>query len=148
MRRTILATVLGLIGAVHGVQADEPVACNPETSNGYGVAAPMPVGDGVPLSREYRDRFVYGGYGLKLRGGYGRNGYAPVCGSVWGPKAFLPASGQGYDPRPRGAYVRALVPSSELMFDAAPEVPTDNVLPAKEKPIAEGAYRRMSTNRR
>lgn len=148
MRRTIFATVLGLLGIVQGVQADEPVACDPATSNGYGVTAPLPVGDGVPLSREYRDRYVYGGYGLKLRGGYGRNGYAPVCGPVWGPNAFLPAAGKGYDPRPRGAYVRALVPSPEMMVDAEPAVPGENMLPAKEKPIAEGAYRRMTADRR
>jgi hypothetical protein len=149
MRRTIFGAVLGLLGAVHGLQADEPVACNPATASGYGMAAPpMPVGDGVPLSREYRDRYVYGGYGLKLRGGYGRNGYAPVCGPLWGSAAFLPAAGRGYDPRPRGAYVRALVPSPEMMVDAESVTSAENVVPAKEKPIAAGAYRRMSTDRR
>lgn len=59
----------------------------------------------------------YRGYGRQLRGGYGVNGFAPVCGPVWGPNAFIYANGLVPDPRPMGSYVRPLYPCDPFAQD-------------------------------
>lgn len=114
MRRVLLWVLIGLLGAETAVQAGERFA---RRHGGYGVEiAPDSIG---PY-----------GYGRRLRGGYGRNGYAPVFGPVWGPTAFLPGAGKSVDLRPNGSYVRPLGPPEMLveLDDAA--TPDGNALPS------------------
>lgn len=95
MRRVILATVmLGLVGLPTAVQAE----------SWYSPRQPTHVYYAKPLHCPYG----YTSFGRCLRGGYGRNGYAPVFGPVWGPQAYMPAVGKGVDLRPNGSYVRSL----------------------------------------
>ncbi len=99
MRRAILAVVIGLIG-----QAFVELGEAARAGDWYG----------------YPSNNRYGGYGRQLRGGYGKNGFAPVCGPVWGPTAFIYANGRAMDPRPHGSYVRPLYPPPEMMFGPEP----------------------------
>src|SRR5437868_11367416 len=58
-------------------------------------------------------------FGRRLRGGYGRNGFAPIWGPLWGAQALTPAAGKGYDIRPMGSYVK----SPYVLPEMGPPVP-------------------------
>jgi hypothetical protein len=93
MRRFFLGlAAVGLLGGAGILQAGEQVAAV------HGQERPAYV--------QYGGGPEYATYGRRLRGGFGKNGYAPVCGPFWGPNAFAPWYSQSPPVRPNGAYVR------------------------------------------
>ena len=77
----------------------------------------------------------YSTYGRRLRGGFGRNGFAPTFGPVCGPNAFVPATGVAPI---GGPYARPSI-HPQLMLGggheadyppAVPTIPSGAVVPA------------------
>jgi hypothetical protein len=128
MRRLILTTAICVISfAATSAQAGRFF--------GGGADVPESVTNGAP---PYTPTPGYTTFGRKLRGGFGRNGFAPVWGPVWGPRAFTPATGKGDDLRPNGAYVKSPYVLPE-MGPPAPPVPTGKLFdpPAVELEAVE-----------
>ena len=96
MRRTLCcATMLLGLARVNSAAAAEPAV----PVEAEAAVAPVPPVVAAPAAAPcpphgrpygYAGFGYYGGYGMQLRGGYGKLGFAPVFGPIWGPYAFVP----------------------------------------------------------
>lgn len=133
MRRVMwAAAVLGLLSTPAFVQAQERFghAYFESFAGPRGYGAPQ---GGVPPG--------FSNFGLRLRGGFGRNGYAPLWGPVWGPEAFMPAAGRDGDVRHYHSYGEPVTYSqpargaeSDVGHPTPPNPSTKESPPSKEVP--------------
>ena len=132
MRRVMwAAAVLGLLSTPAFVQAQERFghAYSEGFAGPRGYGAPQ---GGVPPG--------FSNFGLRLRGGFGRNGYAPLWGPVWGPEAFMPAAGTDRDVRHYRSYgdpVTYSTPAGTAESDVGQ--PTPPIPSTKESTLSKDA---------